>query len=110
MSSERPTSSAARDSGAVGREARAGYPHASKSPREASDAAKCSRCGLTNCSCVGGYGGPLRPPTAARECVVCGQPLDADGRCPRPQETLCTMTDEGPPLNVDPYEWSESDA
>lgn len=30
------------------------------------NAAKCQRCGLTNCSCVGGYGGPLRP-SAARE-------------------------------------------
>jgi hypothetical protein len=30
-----------------------------------------------------------------RECIVCGQPLAPDGRCSNPQETLCTMTDEG---------------
>src|SRR5512146_680606 len=34
--------------------------------------------------------------TATRECVVCGQPLTPEGKCPRPQETLCTVTDEGP--------------
>lgn len=39
---------------------------------------------------------PSRSPDAARECVVCGQPLTPDGKCPRPQETACTMTDEGP--------------
>ncbi len=31
-----------------------------------------------------------------RECIVCGGPLTPDGKCKSPQETLCTMTDEGP--------------